>query len=492
MGFKEGFLWGGATAANQYEGGWKEGGRGCANTDVMTKGNIDSPRGATYILPDGSKQISDGVSMKEIPENAQFKVFEGEFDYPSHNAVDFYHNYKEDIAYMAELGFGTYRMSISWPRIYPTGLEETPNEKGLQFYDDVFDELLKHNIEPVVTLHHFEVPIELTNRWNSWLDRRTIDVFIKYCETVFTRYRSKVKKWITFNEINNIHFGFLSSGVTKNDLQSIMQAAHHQFIASALAVKLGHSIDSNFEIGCMLAASRTTVYPKTCNPLDVQKAWEQACQNYFFSDVQCRGYYPQYQLKYFERNNIHIQKEKDDDVILKEGIVDFISMSYYRTMIASVEKEVSKVKNDPLLLGAINPYLQATDWGIALDPLGFRITLHNLYDRYQLPIMVCENGIGAKDTLDENGEIQDDYRINFFKEHISAMKDAVELDGVDVFAYTSWAPVDIVSAGTGEMSKRYGFVYVDLDDDGNGTLKRKKKKSFEWYKEVIASNGEHL
>ncbi|WP_314723502.1 glycoside hydrolase family 1 protein [Enterocloster bolteae] len=488
MGFKEGFLWGGATAANQYEGGWKEGGRGAANTDVMTKGSKDKTRGITYIMPDGTEHLMEGVAVKEMPEGATFQVLEGQ-EYPAHRAVDFYHHYKEDIALFAELGFKTYRMSISWSRIFPTGLEEKPNEEGLRFYDAVFAELHKYGIEPMVTLHHFEVPLELTNRWGAWADRRTVDCFIRYCGVVYERYKNQVKYWLTFNEINNIYFGFLSSGMTADDTQTVMQAAHHQFIASALAVKLGHQINPEFKIGCMLAASRCTVYPETCNPQDVQNAWEQANRQYFFADVQCRGYYPAYQLKYFERNGIWIRMETGDEKILREGTVDFLSLSYYRSMITSSEK---KKGSDPLLLGVINPYLRATDWGIAIDPLGFRITLHNLFDRYQLPLMVVENGIGAADTVEADGSIHDDYRIEFFREHIRAMRDAVELDGVDVMGYTTWAPIDIVSAGTGEMKKRYGFVYVDMDDSGNGTLKRSKKDSFAWYQKVIAANGAEL
>ena len=439
MGFRSDFLWGGATAANQYEGGWNEGGRGPANTDVMTKGSKDQARGATYTLPDGSRHLTKGVAVKDLPEGARFEVLDG-YEYPCHDAVDFYHHYKEDIALFAELGFKTYRMSIS-------------------------------------------------NQWGSWADRRTIDCFIRFCRTVFERYKNKVKYWMTFNEINNIYFGFLSSGVPGDDLQTVMQAAHHQFVASAMAVKIGHEINPDFKIGCMLAASRCTVYPETCNPADVQKAWEQASRQYFFADVQCRGYYPSYQLKYFERNGIHIQKESGDDEILKEGTVDYIAISYYRSMITAAPKQE---RSDPLLLGVINPYLEATEWGIAIDPMGFRITLHNLYDRYQLPVMIVENGIGAADEVAEDGQIHDPYRVDFFRSHIQAMKDAVDIDGVDVMGYTTWAPIDIVSAGTGEMRKRYGFVYVDKDDEGNGSLKRSKKDSFAWYQKVIASNGENL
>ena len=490
MAFRRDFLWGGATAANQYEGGFSEGGKGVSNSDVLTSGSSSTPRGATYRLLDGSVHRSAGISMRDVPPEAIFQVSDGWY-YPSHRAVDFYHRFEQDIDLYAELGCKVYRMSISWTRIYPTGFEEEPNEAGLAFYDRVFDALLERGIEPMVTLHHFEVPLELTNRWGAWEDRRTIDCFLKFCRTVFTRYRDKVKYWITFNEINNIYFGFLAAGIRKDDLQTVMQAAHHQLVASALAVRLGHEIRPDCRIGCMLAASRTTVYPLTCHPADVCAAWEQASRQYFFTDVQCRGYYPSHQLRYLEREGIQLQIGPEDAQILREGTVDYISMSYYRSMVASADLSEGGAQ-DPLRLGKINPYLEATAWGIALDPMGFRITLHNLYDRYQLPLMVVENGVGAVDKVAPDSKIHDDYRVAFFQAHIKAMKDAVELDGVDVMGYTTWAPIDIVSAGTGEMRKRYGFVYVDMDDQGNGTLERRKKDSFIWYQRVIATNGEDL
>lgn len=491
MGFRKDFLWGGASAGNQYEGGLTEGGKGLANTDIMTRGSKDVERGLTYRLADGTGCFHSGIALENLPEGAQLSLVDG-YDYPSHQAVDFYHHYQEDIALYAEMGFKTYRMSISWTRIFPTGLEDKPNEEGLQFYDKVFDECRKYKIEPMVTLQHFETPLTLTNKWNAWCDRRTVDCFIRYCETVFRRYQDKVRYWLTINEINNVYFGFLAAGFVGKDEQIIMQAAHNLLLASAKAVKLGHEINPDFKIGCMLAASRCTVYPRTCNPVDVQTAWEDASRHYFFADVHCRGYYPAYQIKYFARKGIRIEMQDGDAEILKEGCVDFLSISYYRSMISASKNTTWKGTKDTLNIGEVNPYLQATEWGIALDPLGFRIILHNLYDRYQLPIMVVENGIGAVDIVSDDGKIHDGYRVHFFREHIQAMKDAVEQDGVDVMGYTTWAPIDMVSAGTGEMRKRYGFVYVDMDDKGNGTLRRIKKDSFDWYKKVIASNGEDL
>lgn len=486
---REDFLWGGATAANQYEGGFHEGGKGVSSSDVLTRGSACEPRGITAKLSNGSDLFMKGISIHELPLGAELSVIEG-YDYPSHKAIDFYHNYKEDIALFAELGFKSYRMSISWTRIFPTGLEDEPNQDGLQFYDKVFEELLSYGIEPIVTLHHFEVPLTLSNKWGAWSDRRMIDVFLKFCRVVFQRYKKKVKYWLTFNEINNIYFGFMSSGIVKDDITTIMQSSHHQLVASALAVKMGHSISPEFKIGCMLAASRCTVYPKTCNPKDVQATWEQKCRQYFFTDVQCRGAYPTYHLQYLKQNHIEIKMESEDEEVLKNGTVDFISISYYRSMIGSFEKK--EKENDTLQLGEINPYLKATEWGIAIDPMGLRIILNDLYDRYQLPLMIVENGIGAVDVIEEDGKIHDVERMNFFKSHIQAMKQAIEIDGVDVIGYMTWAPIDIVSAGTGEMKKRYGFIYVDMDDKGNGTLRRSKKDSFHWYKRVIESNGEQL
>lgn len=487
--FKPDFLWGGASAANQYEGGYAEGGRGLSSSDVVTRGSKDVPRSITYVNADGTPGVFHGIAPASLPEGARLAQVEG-FAYPSCEAVDFYHHVEEDLDLYAELGFKVYRMSISWSRIFPTGLEDEPNEEGLAFYDRVFDLCRERGIEPMVTLHHFEVPLELCNRWNAWCDRRTIDCFVRYCETVYRRYRDKVRYWITFNEINNVYFGFLEGGFVGNDEQTILQAAHNQLVASARVVKLGHQINPDFRIGCMLAASRTTVYPRTCNPADVLQAWDEANRNYFFSDVQCRGRYPGYQLSYLRRNGIEIQMDPEDARVLAEGCVDFISMSYYRSMISAALE--GSGEDDVLRLGSINPYLTATEWGIAIDPTGFRITLHNLWDRYQLPIMVVENGLGAVDELGPDGRVHDPYRVDFFRRHIRAMREAADEDGVNLMGYASWAPIDMVSAGTGEMRKRYGFVYVDLDDEGKGTGARIKKDSFAWYKRVIASNGEDL
>ena len=474
MALRKDFLWGGATAANQCEGGYKEGGRGLANVDVAPHGKDRFP------------VLAGKMKMFECDDNHY---------YPSHEAIDMYHNYKEDIKLFAEMGFKCYRLSIAWTRIFPTGIEETPNEEGLKFYEDLFDECLKYNIEPLVTICHFDVPMYLVEKYGSWRNRKLVDLYVKYCEAIFTRYKDKVKYWLTFNEINMIlHLPFIGAGLYfeegENEEQIKYQAAHHQLVASALATKLAKEINPEFKIGCMLAAGNT--YANTCNPNDVWKSIEKDRENYFFIDVQSRGEYPQYAIKELERKNINIVMEKDDKKILKENTVDFISFSYYSSRLTSADPEVNAKTEGNVFATLKNPYLKASEWGWQIDPLGLRITMNSLYDRYQKPLFIVENGLGAVDIPDENGYVEDDYRIDYLREHIKAMIDAVELDGVDLLGYTSWGCIDLISAGTGEMKKRYGFIYVDKDNDGSGTLKRSKKKSFDWYKKVIASNGKDL
>lgn len=477
MALRKDFLWGGAVAANQCEGAWNVDGKGVSCSDVCTGG-------------------SHKVSKRITPE-----LEEGTF-YPSHEAIDFYHRYKEDIALFAEMGFKVFRFSINWTRIYPTGEEAQPNEKGLQFYDNVIDECRKYNIEPLITISHYEVPFALTQKYNGWASREMIDIFMKYCETIFKRYKGKVKYWLTFNEINGAtgtFGGFLSQGIlnegTKDFLNQVdipqlrFQGLHHQFVASAKAVKLAHEIDENYQVGCMQLFA--TMYPLTCNPKDVIACQEMNhVKNWFCGDVQVRGEYPGYMKRYFKKHNITIKIEEDDMNILKEGCVDFYTFSYYMSGCATTDKE--KAFSEGNLIGGVsNPYLQASDWGWQIDPEGLRYSLNEIYDRYRIPLMVVENGLGAYDKIEEDGSIQDDYRIDYLRKHIEQMKEAVE-DGVDLMGYTPWGCIDLVSASTGEMAKRYGFIYVEKYDDGTGDLSRRKKKSFDWYKEVIASNGENI
>lgn len=474
MSFKDGFLWGGATAANQCEGGYLEGGRGLSTVDVVPAGKDRFP------VAFGEKKMFECDS---------------EHYYPSHEAIDMYHNFKEDIRLFAEMGFKCYRLSIAWSRIFPKGDEATPNEEGLKFYDELFDECIKYGIEPLVTICHFDVPMHLVETIGAWKNREMINHFTRYCEAIFNRYKNKVKYWLTFNEINMLlHLPFMGAGILfeegENKEEVKYQAAHHELVASAMATKIGHEINPEFKIGCMLAGGNN--YANTCNPNDVWKSMEMDRENYFFIDVQSRGEYPPYAKKMMERKGINIKMEEVDEKLLKDNTVDFISFSYYASRLTSADPEVNKLTEGNVFATLKNPHLKASEWGWQIDPLGLRITLNALFDRYQKPLFIVENGLGAIDRVEEDGSINDDYRIGYLREHIKAMKDSVEQDGVDLMGYTPWGCIDLVSASTGEMKKRYGFIYVDKDNNGKGTLARSKKKSFNWYKKVIKTNGEDL
>ncbi|MDU5336750.1 glycoside hydrolase family 1 protein [Enterococcus sp.] len=474
--FPKNFLWGGATAANQIEGAWQEKGKGISTADICTGGSHKQSRRITTIL-----------------EEQTF--------YPSHDAINHYYHYKEDIALFAEMGFNVYRFSIAWTRIFPTGEELEPNEAGLKFYDKVIDECLSHGIEPLITISHFEMPFHLTQKYNGWVDRRLIELFVRYAEVLFKRYAGKVKYWLTFNEINcatmaqgNLQGTGIFNGESNDfmkqadDPQLRFQALHHQFLASALAVNLGHSIDPDYKIGCMLA--NFTSYPLTPSPEDVlenQRAMRMS--NHFCGDIQVRGEYPSFSKRYFDEHNIRIDKQSQDDEILKEGTVDYYSFSYYTSFCQTTDPKELAAGN--VFGGAPNPYLKANDWGWQIDPSGLRFALNEIYDRYRIPLMVVENGLGAKDIVEADGSINDDYRIDYLKQHIEAMSEAI-LDGVDLIGYTPWGCIDLVSLSTGEMAKRYGFIYVDRHDDGTGDFSRKRKKSFYWYKKVIETNGSDL
>ncbi|CCL09565.1 TPA: 6-phospho-beta-glucosidase [Clostridioides difficile] len=471
------FLWGGAVAAHQVEGGYNKGGKGISIADVMTAG--------THTI---SRKITDGV-------------IEG-LNYPNHEAINFYENYKGDIRLFAEMGYKCFRTSIAWTRIFPKGDESTPNEDGLKFYDDLFDELLKYNIEPVITLSHFEMPYHLVKNYGGWRNRKLIDFFVNFCEVVMNRYKDKVKYWMTFNEINNQSittnpiYAFTNSGIIyeeQEDKEEVMyQAAHYEFVASAKVVKIGHKINPEFKIGCMVAAMPS--YPYSCNPEDMIKFVESNREQLMFTDVHVRGYYPRHTLKLWERKNYNLDITEEDKKILKEGIVDFIGCSYYLTTVVTADKTMKTTGNDSAGKADVveNPYLKTSDWGWNIDPVGLRFYLNQLYDKYELPIFIVENGFGAEDILKLDNTVDDDYRIEYLANHIREMKNAIEIDGVDVIGYTVWGCIDPVSFTTGEMKKRYGFIYVDKNNDGSGTLKRYKKKSFDWYKKVIKFNGEIL
>lgn len=487
--FPKDFLWGGATAANQFEGAWNVDGKGVSTSDCCTRGSLTSVRHVTYQTEDGQVESKIMFGL-DAPKGAKFGAFDG-YDYPSHEGIDFYHHYKEDIALFAEMGFKTFRMSINWTRIFPNGDDEQPNEKGLQFYEDVFKELKKYGIEPLVTLSHYETPIALTNKWNAWADRRTIDCFVRYAKTCFERYNGLVKYWLTFNEINCISFGgFMAAGVASRDPLMIANATRNQLLASALAVQEAHKVNPDMMVGNMIGYGAS--YPYTCNPEDVLKQRKSQYNVDFYSDVQARGYYPNYKLKEYERANLDFELTKEDQEILANGTVDFITFSYYMSNCVSADPEVLANQKGNMLMGVKNPYLTESEWGWQIDPVGLRISLNDFYTKYRKPLMVVENGLGARDIVTEDGQIHDDYRIDYLRAHIEQMDKAINEDGVDLIGYTPWGCIDLVSASTGEMAKRYGFIYVDIQDDGTGDGKRMKKDSFYWYKKVIASNGADL
>ena len=472
------FLWGGAFAAHQFEGGWNEGGKGPSVVDVLTAGAHGVPR--------------------EITQTVEEDKF-----YPNQVASDFYHRYKEDIKLFAGMGLKCLRTSIAWTRIFPNGDELEPNEEGLKFYDDVFDELLKYGIEPVITLSHFELPLHLAREYGGFRSRKVVDCFERFAKVCFERYKNKVKYWMTFNEINNQMdtgnplFFWTNSGVVVEEGEDpkavLYKVAHNELLASAKAVIAGKEINPEFKIGCMV--SHVPIYPYSCNPDDVMAAEEAMRQRYFFADVHCRGHYPSYALKEFEREGYDIGMEEGDAEILAKGTVDYVGFSYY--MSTTVKSDVHNENTGDIVNGALsngveNPYIESSDWGWAIDPVGLRYALNRFYDRYELPLFIVENGFGAVDKVSEDGKIHDQYRIDYLKKHIEQMELAVNYDGVDLMGYTPWGIMDLVSFTTGEMKKRYGMIYVDRDNEGNGTMERCCKDSYYWYKQVIKSQGENL
>lgn len=465
--FPEGFLWGGAVAANQCEGAYNEDGKGLSVQDVM-------PRGVRG-------------ERTEHPTEDNMKLV----------GIDFYHRYKEDIKLFAEMGFKVFRTSIAWSRIFPNGDDKEPNEAGLQFYDDLFDECAKYGIEPLVTISHYETPLALAYNYNGWTNRKVIDFYETYCRTIFTRYKDKVKYWLTFNEINAlIHAPFMVGAILtpKEDLSlsELYTACHNHFVASALAVKIAHDINPENKVGCMILGNCT--YPLTPNPDDMIATMEKERDMYFFADVHARGKYPSYAKSFFKNNNIEVHMEPGDEEILL-NTVDFISFSYYSSNCMAADPNAGEMTGGNLSKGFKNPYVKASEWGWQIDPKGLRIILNRFWDRYQLPLFIVENGLGAVDELveDENGNltVNDNYRIQYLNDHLVQVEEALK-EGVNLLGYTSWGCIDLVSASTAELKKRYGYIYVDRHDDGSGTLNRYKKKSFYWYKDIIASNGANL
>ncbi|SDP61736.1 6-phospho-beta-glucosidase [Selenomonas ruminantium] len=460
--FPANFLWGGAVAANQCEGAYNEGGKGLSIQDVLPHGLKSAP------------------TAEPTPDNLKLK------------GIDFYHRYEEDLKLMAEMGFKVFRTSIAWSRIYPLGDEAEPNEQGLAFYEKLFATCHKYGMEPLVTISHYETPLHLARKYNGWASPQMIGFYEKYVRTIFDRYKGQVKYWLTFNEINSVlHSPFMSGGIVtpqeELSLSDLYQAIHHEFVASALATKIAHEIMPEAQVGCMILSMPT--YPLTPNPDDIIKVMECDHFNDFFGDMHVRGEYPGYMKRYFRENGIKIKTTPAELALLKEHTVDFVSFSYYLSLCEGVEGE-DIVGN--FMGGKKNPYLQASEWGWPIDPQGLRYILNKFYDRWQKPLFIVENGLGAKDELVNDGQggktVQDDYRIRYMTEHLKQVAEAIE-DGVPVMGYTSWGCIDLVSASTAQMSKRYGFIYVDRNDDGTGTLQRYPKQSFYWYKNVIASNG---
>ncbi|WP_413522019.1 glycoside hydrolase family 1 protein [Brochothrix thermosphacta] len=468
-GFKDGFLWGGATAANQFEGAYNEDGKGLTIADV-------SPGGKQRM-----KLLRDDSYPLEIDLE--------KYTYPNHLGIDFYHRYKEDIALFAEMGFKTFRMSISWARIFPNGDDAQPNEAGLKHYENVIDELLKYNIEPTITISHYETPLNLVKSYGGWKNRELIGLFEKYARTILERYASKVTYWMTFNEINTGVLGsFFTLGMRNESLNNNFQALHNQFVASAKAVKIARELNPNIKMGCM--SIYATMYAYDSNPVTVAETMEENRMfNYFCNDVQVRGEYPTYAHSFFTKNNVVLDVQPGDLEVIKENTMDYLSFSYYMSTTHALKTAEKEESEGNFFGGTKNPYLEASEWGWEIDPVGLRIALNDLYGRYGVPLYISENGLGAVDNVEEDGSIHDDYRIDYLRKHISEMEKAVTIDGVDLMAYTAWGCIDLVSASTGEMAKRYGFIYVDLDDEGKGTLERSRKDSFEWYKNVISTNG---
>ncbi|ATO46583.1 hypothetical protein C5L30_001028 [Companilactobacillus farciminis] len=477
-GLPKNFLWGGAVAAHQLEGAWNEDGKGTSIADVMTVGSATTPRTITYDV-------------------------ESDKYYPNHQGIDFYHHYKEDIKLMSEMGFKAFRTSIAWTRIFPNGDEEQPNEKGLKFYDDLFKTCHEYGIEPVITLSHFEIPLHLIHKYGGWKNRKMINFFVKFATVCFNRYKDSVKYWMTFNEIDNqtdylddylmaTNSGLIYEKKVSNSTRErdMFQASHYELVASALAVKSGKKINPNFKIGNMI--NFKPFYAISAKPEDALFAHKVNDYRNWWTDIQVRGVYPEWLIKYLDRKGYHEDITDDDLKILKEGTVDYIGFSYYSTKAVKYNKDMGYDFVSQSKQVVNNPYLKSTDWGWTIDPLGLRYSLDFLTDRYHKPLFIVENGLGAVDHIEKDGSIHDPYRVDYLREHISAMIDAVKDDGVNLMGYLPWGCIDLVSAGTGQMSKRYGFIYVDMDNDGNGTLNRKKKDSFYWFKKVIKTNGADL
>jgi 6-phospho-beta-glucosidase len=475
MKFNKNFLWGGSIAAHQLEGAYNEGGKGLNTMDLFTSGSYETPRQVTAFI-------------------------QADKYYPSHTGIDFYHRYKEDIQLFADMGFTALRLSIDWARIFPNGNDEQPNREGLDFYHNVIDELRRYNIKPIVTLFHFELPIAIVRKFNSWLSRETIELYLRFVETVVNEYKGKVYDWVTFNEMNHIDpqtevsdvFTYILAGLEYSKMtdrkQALATIGYNMTLASVKAVKLIREIDLHNRVGCVFGLS--PYYPKTCKPADVLLSFQDTIRDFYQIDAMMLGEFPKYKLFEYQKEGIDLSISDEDRQAFKEGTLDFIGLNYYMSAVSSTE--VDEKSQESMFGGEVNPYLEKSDWGWTIDPVGLRYLLNFIYRKYQKPIIICENGLGAVDELSETGEINDIYRIDYLEKHLTQVKKAVMEDGVECFGYLMWGPIDLVSATTGEMKKRYGFIYVDKQDDGSGDLSRKAKASYHWYKETIATDGENL
>ena len=484
------FLWSAGTSANQHEGAYNVNGKGLSIADCMTRGSLKSLRNVTYIDKTGELNVVP-FNKVDAYNGAVFGQFD-DFEYPSKKGSDFYNRFKEDIKLLSKSGHNSFRMSIAWTRIYPNGYDIEPNEEGLMFYDKLFDELIKYKLEPIVMISHYGTPVGLANKWGSWMDPRTIDCYERYVKTIAERFKGKVKYWLTFSEANVVDLcQFMVAGVPRKSPQIIADATKNIFIASAKAVKILHDIDPDNLVGNHVAYGAT--YPHTCNPSDVICAKQAMHERHFHFDVQARGYYPSYKIKEYEREKINFYLTEDEKKLLKENTVDYLSFSYYNSnTVSSNITLMGEQYGNMSFNGMKNEYLKQSQWGWTIDPVGLRIALNELWERYQLPLFIIGNGLGAEDKVEDSKEILDDYRIEFLKEHIKEFKNAVEIDGVELLGYSPWSLLDTLSLSTGERRKRYGLIYVDFNDDGSGTGERICKKSFYWYKKVALSNGEDL
>ncbi len=473
------FLWGGASAANQMEGGYDLDGRGMSIADVFM-----------FYEKKERHLAKKELTIEEIKKLRENKSN----NFPKRRGNDFYHHYQEDIALLAKMGIKAFRMSFSWSRIFPRGDEKEPNKAGLKFYDNIINELLKYKIEPIITLSHFETPLVIATEYGGWCNKEVIKFFQTYCYTVFTHFKGRIKYWMSFNEINAaLEIPFKGSAIPFSQDRlyetQVHQGLYNQFLASALVTRELKRIDKTAKMGCMIASF--TTYPASCDPDDILKAMRANQEYYLYADVQANGNYPNWYLKNLEKRDIHLNFSKEELDIIKNNTVDYISFSYYLSLVASHDP-ARKVGEGNLKGGVENPYLEKSDWGWAIDPIGLRITMNEIYYRYNLPILISENGFGANDILTVDNQIHDEYRIKYLQKHINELKKAIELDGVICLGYLSWSPIDMISAGTSEMNKRYGYIYVDYDDYGNGSGKRYLKDSFYWYQKAIASNGKVL